>query len=112
MAASCVSTTALAPVSSTMATRAPLICAATWKSPPRPRTISTVPLAAQRGAAGHQFGHHAVADVAQLDAIGVADHQHEADHDPEQRGFERLPTSRSRNSTSTAPPTNTSSAIL
>ena len=46
--------------------------------------------AAHGGAAGHQLGHHAVADVAQFAAIGVADHQHEADHDPEQRGLERL----------------------
>ena len=46
-------------------------------------------LAAQCGAAGHQLGHHALADAAQLAAIGVDEHQHEADHDPEQRRFER-----------------------
>ena len=33
---------------------------------------------------------HPLADAAQLDAIGVGEHQHEPDHDPEQRRFERL----------------------
>ena len=40
--------------------------------------------------ARHQFGHHAVADVAQFEAVAVADHQQQADHRPEQQGLERL----------------------
>ena len=46
--------------------------------------------AARRRAAGHEFGQHAVADVAQIEAVGVADRQHQPDHDPEHRGLKRL----------------------
>ncbi len=35
--------------------------------------------------AGHQFGDDAVADIAQLEAVAVADHQQQADHGPEQQ---------------------------
>ena len=38
----------------------------------------------------HQFRHHAVGDIAQLEAIGVADHQQQADHRPEQGRLQRL----------------------
>ena len=40
--------------------------------------------------ARHQFRDHAVGDVAQFEAVGVADHQQQADHRPEQDRFQRL----------------------
>ena len=40
--------------------------------------------------ARHQFGDHAVADIAQFEAVAVADHQQQAEHGPEQHGLQRL----------------------
>ena len=40
--------------------------------------------------ARHQFRDHAVGDVAQFEAVAVADHQQQADHRPEQGCFQRL----------------------
>ena len=68
---------------------APLICAAD-------REVAAVPAhdfdvaAAAGDMAGHQFGDHAVGDVAQFETIGVADHQQQADHRPEQHRLQRL----------------------
>jgi hypothetical protein len=47
------------------------------------------PLAERGRPAGHQLRHHAIGDAAELAAIGVGEHQHEAGHHPEQRGLER-----------------------
>ena len=46
--------------------------------------------AAGRRVAGQEFCHHAVGDVAQLEAVGVADRKREHDHDPDQDRPERL----------------------
>ena len=35
--------------------------------------------------AGNEFGEYAIGDIAELEAIGIADHQNQADHDPQQR---------------------------
>ena len=40
--------------------------------------------------AGHELRHHPVGDIAQLEPVGVADHQDEAEHDPDEHGGERL----------------------
>ena len=98
-------------MSSTMGTRAPLICAVMEKSPALPRPISTL-RPCGRHVAGHQHDEHAVGDVVELEAIGIGDHQDEPDHDPEQRGGPIACEKRSRNMVSTAPPRNTRSAIL
>jgi len=45
---------------------------------------------ARRSATGHELDQHPVADVVELEAVGVGEDQQERDHHPEQRGGERL----------------------
>jgi hypothetical protein len=46
--------------------------------------------AVRHDVAGHQHDEHAIGDVMQLEAIRIADHQDEPDHDPKQRRGHRL----------------------
>ena len=88
-ASSRVSTTELAPVSSTIRTRAPLILR-------RYREITVVGApdldraAVRDDVARHQNDEHAVGDGMQFEAIGIGDHEHEADDDPHQRRRQRF----------------------
>ncbi len=72
-----------------MATGTPLICAADVEIA-RHGAGDLDGAAVRDDVAGNKLRLDALGDLAQLEPVGVADHQDEAEHDPEERGGERL----------------------